>query len=146
MNKNLDFNPFIPERFPDGTVKVLSVDNFPVSNNGVYNDQGWPMSDIGILDRFSREHRSKEELELVASRLEEIRAAQPDNSGKSDAQILREIRPSWVQTAAEELDYERYVLQYIDSANSTLENPSEDVNSTHDGTGVDNSSGDSSES
>lgn len=111
MNKNTNFVRQLPVSFSDGSVKVLPVDTFPVSAQGVYNDQGWPMSDVGILDRFSREHRDKSEIELIAARLEEIRAAEPDNSGKTDAQILREIRPAWVQTASEYADYQRMVLE-----------------------------------
>lgn len=112
-NKNLKVVPFKLPRYKDGSPMSLPVDGFPVSSKSLYNEQGWPMSDIGLLDRFAAEHRSSEELESIVARLQEIRASEPDNHGKTDAQIIKEIRPYWVQTASEMAQYENSLATYL---------------------------------
>lgn len=101
------------KKLSDGSVMSLPVDQFPVSDVSLYKRNGFPASDIILLDRFSREHHSKEEIELIASRLEEIKE-QPRNK-MSDAELLRVLKPSWAQTSSEMAQYEESVYQYLAS-------------------------------
>lgn len=64
-----------------------------------------PANDITLLSRAT----SQREFDLVLSRLNEIRLNQPDNSKKSDKQIVSEIMPSWVQSPSE---IERFMDYY----------------------------------
>lgn len=64
-----------------------------------------PANDITLLSRAT----SQREFDMVLSRLNEIRLNQPDNSKKSDKQIVSEIMPSWVQSPSE---IERFMDYY----------------------------------
>lgn len=124
-NRNLVVQRFEFDRFSDGTVKSLPVDDFPVSDRSLYNDSGWPMSDISILDRFSREHRDRGEIERIARRLEEL-SGDDVNKGKTDEQLIRELRPHWVQTASEYAEYEMRLMSYIQQSTNTVEDAASD--------------------
>lgn len=64
-----------------------------------------PANDITLLSRAT----SQREFDMVLSRLQEVRINQPDNSKKSDKQIVSEIMPSWVQSPSE---IERFMDYY----------------------------------
>lgn len=116
------------KKLSDGSVMSLPVDQFPVSDVSLYKRNGFPASDIILLDRFSREHHSKEEIELIASRLEEIKE-QPRNK-MSDAELLRVLKPSWAQTSSEMAQYEESVYQYLASkkeSEKAVVQPDQDV-------------------
>lgn len=102
---------FYTPTLPDGIIKSCPVDDFPVKDKSQYKSNGFPRTDMSILDRFSRSHVSREQIEIIASRLEEIKA-QPDN-GMSDEEKLRVLRPSWVQTASEYAVYESMVMDVM---------------------------------
>lgn len=64
-----------------------------------------PANDITLLSRAT----SQREYDMILSRLTEVRVNQPDNSKKSDKQIVSEIMPSWVQSPSE---IERFMDYY----------------------------------
>lgn len=64
-----------------------------------------PANDITLLARAT----SQREYDMILSRLQEVRINQPDNSKKSDKQIVSEIMPSWVQSPSE---IERFMDYY----------------------------------
>lgn len=126
---------------PDGSMETLPVDQFPVSDVSLYKRNGFPASDIILLDRFSREHHSKEEIELIASRLEEIKA-NPSNK-MSDADLLRVLKPSWAQTSSEVAQFEESVYQYLASkkeSDDVASEPSQSVSVESSVSGVSNDS------
>ena len=88
-------------------VNFRPVDQFPAQefNKGA---NGFPANDITLLSRAT----NTKEAEIIIQRLEEVKVDNPDNSGKSDVQILKEIVPSWVNTP--------YLLdQFVQYYNST---------------------------
>ena len=72
------------------------IDQFP-SQEFNKGSNGWPANDITLLARAT----SQKEYEMILARMQEIKIDQPDNSKKSDKQIVSEIMPSWVQSPAE---------------------------------------------
>lgn len=58
---------------------------------------GFPANDITLLSRASSEN----EYNLIISRLQEIQLDNPDNSNKTDKQIILDIMPSWIQSPSE---------------------------------------------
>lgn len=112
LNQNKDIQPWFVAYQADGLRDVLPIDGFPLSDHSLLKADGWPMSDIGILDRYSRDQNiDQEEIARVAARLEVIKAQPRQN--KSDDELLRELRPAWVQTAAEFADYDEAVMLAI---------------------------------
>lgn len=116
-NVNLLVPAVIYSTMADGQLASLPIDDFPVKDKSLYTPAGFPRSAIGLLDRLSRDNASEEEIKFVASRLQEIKSS-PRND-LSDEQILRCIRPSWVQTATEYRDYFVSVQEYLESINKT---------------------------
>lgn len=110
-NVNLKRVDFYVPRFADGVIQKLPVDDFPVKDTSNYKINGFPRSDMSILDRFSRSNVSREQIEMIATRLQELQA-QPDD-GLSDAEKLKVLRPSWVQTASEYAQYEEMVYNVL---------------------------------
>lgn len=110
VNVNLSGTNFLFPVLSDGKPLVNSVDQFPVSDKSLYKRDGWPMSDIGILERYSRDSNiSQAEIDSIARRLEYIKS-EPSNN-KSDEELLRTLRPAWVQTASEFKDYESMLFR-----------------------------------
>lgn len=74
---------------------MLPVDQYPAQdfNKGL---NGLPANDLTLLERA----QSAQEVELILSRLQELRS-QSKNVGKSDAELICEIVPRWVQTPSE---------------------------------------------
>lgn len=74
----------------------IYIDQFPSQdfNRGA---NGLPASDITLLSRAT----SSREYEMILARLKEVQLQQPDNSKKTNKQIISEIMPSWVQTPSE---------------------------------------------
>lgn len=114
---------FLLPTFADGSVQKLPIDDFPVSDSSNYSRAKWPLSDIGILDRFQRSNVSREQVERVASRLEEINVK---DTTLTDDEKLAYLRPAWVQTASERASFDEYLYQVIS------ERKNADVQSTAD--------------
>lgn len=109
ISKNLSYQSLAT--LADGKLKVNSVDQFPSADVSHYKDNGFPSSDIGLLDRFSREHAPKETLDYVASRMAEIKAS-PSNK-MTDDELLATLKPAWCQTAAEIAQYQEQIYTYM---------------------------------
>lgn len=109
ISKNLSYQSLAT--LADGKLKVNSVDQFPSADVSHYKDNGFPSSDIGLLDRFSRDHAPKETLDYVASRMAEIKAS-PSNK-MSDDELLATLKPAWCQTAAEMAQYQEQIYTYM---------------------------------
>lgn len=107
----IKLNNYLVPRLADGSPLVNQVDRFPVSDKSLFKANGFPCSDIGILDRFSREQHSKEEIDFVASRLAEIKA-EPANK-MSDDDLIRTLRPAWCQTASEIAAFDEHVYTIL---------------------------------
>lgn len=110
-NLNLTRADFFVPTLSDNKVISLPVDNFPCQDPSFYKQDGFPRTDIGILDRFSTEHMDKELFDIVASRMQELQS-NPDD-GLSDAQKLRLLKPAYIQTASETAFYEEHVYQIL---------------------------------
>lgn len=110
-NKNLTRGVFVAPLLQDGTVKVLPVDQFPTSNKGIVKDDGFPMSDIGILDRFSQDLLFDDDfVKMVAQRVEPI---SENVSSLTLEQEIKALRPSWVQTPSEYAAYSERVFDAL---------------------------------
>lgn len=128
ISKNLSYQSLAT--LADGKLKVNSVDQFPSADVSHYKDNGFPSSDIGLLDRFSREHAPKETLDYVASRMAEIKAS-PSNK-MTDDELLATLKPAWCQTAAEMAQYQEQIYTYMvdkKSANVSVSSPAVDASS-----------------
>lgn len=117
-NVNLQRVSFYTPCFGDGVVQTLPVDDFPVKDKSNYKINGFPRSDMSILDRFSRSNVSREQIEMIASRLQELQAQKDD--GLSDDEKLKVLRPSWVQTASEYAQYEEMVYSVLSERKEQL--------------------------
>lgn len=117
-NVNLQRVSFYIPCFGDGVVQTLPVDDFPVKDKSNYKVNGFPRSDMSILDRFSRSNVSREQIEMIASRLMELQAQKDD--GLSDDEKLKVLRPSWVQTASEYAQYEEMVYNVLSERREQL--------------------------
>lgn len=103
-NRNTGIRSVYHRFMPDGIVITLPIDTFPVSDRSLFNSSGWPMSSLGLLDRFSRAHVDEDVLRKIASRCEQLSVNDSDKS-LTDDQRLMLLRPSWCQTATEFKDY-----------------------------------------
>lgn len=96
----------------DGSPKVLPVDNFPVSDKSFFNDNGFPSSELTILDRVSRAAVFDDDfVKKIASRLEAL--PEPAKTGLTLEQEIRALRPAWVQTPSEYAAYSERVYQLL---------------------------------
>lgn len=120
---------FVAPTLADGSEMVCQVDRFPVSDKSLFKSNGFPCSDIGILDRFSRERHSKEEIEMIASRLQEIKA-EPANK-MSDDELIRTLRPAWCQTASEVAAFDESMYQYMSDKAASLRANKENVSDSN---------------
>lgn len=74
----------------------LPIDQYPAQEFN-RNKGGWTANDLTLLERS----QTLAETELILSRLQQERANNPDNSGKSDREIILETCPAWCQTPSE---------------------------------------------
>lgn len=112
------------ERYADGTPVVVSVDGFPCSDSSLYNDSGWPMSEITILNRFSTQKNvSRAEVERIATRIERIKA-EPSNK-LSDEELLARLKPAWCQTASEVVQFELTLQDSLVKPDVSADKPAE---------------------
>lgn len=126
MRKNINLQPtfgYIP-KFADGSVIVCQVDQFPVKDKSLFKDNGFPRSDIGIVDRMSTLHMDKDLIEHVSSRMMDLSAESP-YKGMSDDEMLRVLRPAFVQTATEYKEYTEQVYQFIREKSESLKKTDE---------------------
>lgn len=89
--------PFVAPKDSDGNDPYeIYIDQFPSQdfNRGA---NGFPANDLTLLSRAT----SSREYEMILARLKEVQLQQPDNSKKTNKQIISEIMPSWVQTPSE---------------------------------------------
>lgn len=109
--KNRDLRLLTAPVDSDGrVVRPLNVDQYP-SQEFNCNRAGWTSNDLSLLERAS----TLAESERILARLQSIRANNPSNAGKSDADLIREIKPAWVQTPSEIDKFMRYQASYIES-------------------------------
>ena len=88
-------------------VGVSPIDQVP-AQEFTLGVSGLPANDITLLSRAT----NSKDYEMILARLEEIHADNPDNSNKSDEQIVGEIMPNWVSNP--------YLMnQFIDYYNQT---------------------------
>lgn len=109
MRKNVNYGyapAYIP-KFQDGTTLVCQVDQFPVKDSSLFKENGFPRTDIGIVERMSSLNVDRDLLNQIASRMMDTSVQSPYN-GMSDDEMLRVLRPAYVQTATE---YKYYVQQ-----------------------------------
>ena len=79
--------------FPDGVLKSLPVDQFPVHKSNI-NAFGFPSNDIQVLRELSAKGGiNNDRFEFAASRLNAIRAF--DNSKKTIEELWKDWRPAW---------------------------------------------------
>lgn len=89
--------PIEQPRDKNGNVMYrLPIDQYPAQEFN-RNKGGWTANDLTLLERS----QTLAETELILSRLQQERAKNPDNSGKSDRDIILETRPAWCQTPSE---------------------------------------------
>lgn len=126
MRKNVNFIPtfgYIP-KFDDGSVICCQVDQFPVKDKSMFKDNGFPRSDIGIVDRMSTLNMDKDLIEHVSNRMMDLSAESP-YKGMSDDEMLRVLRPAFVQTATEYKEYTEQVYQFIREKSESLKKTDE---------------------
>lgn len=112
-NKNSFRAPCALPLSEDGVLRQIPIDQFPVSDKGLQKDDGFPMSDIGLLDRFSRDANVDPDfVKKVAARCEKIQEQSPSLSIDEE---IRCMRPAWCQTPAEYAVYSESVYQYLRS-------------------------------
>lgn len=110
-NKNSFRAPCALPLSDDGVLRQIPIDQFPVSDKGLQKDDGFPMSDIGLLDRFSRDANVDPDfVKKVAARCEEIQDKSPNMSIEEE---IRCLRPAWCQTPSEYAVYSESVYQYM---------------------------------
>lgn len=132
-NKNSFRAPCVLPLSDDGVLREIPIDQFPVSDKGLQKDDGFPMNDIGLLDRFSRDANIDSDfVKKVAARCEEIQDKSPNMSIEEE---IRCLRPAWCQTPSEYAVYSESVYQYMRSKQNVSK--SDDVSSTDAGSSDD---------
>lgn len=132
MRKNLNnvsTEAYIPI-FADGSVIVCQVDQFPVKDPSLFKENGFPRTDIGIIDRMSTLNMDKDLIDHISSRFTDMSVKSP-YEGMSDDEMLRVLRPAYVQTATEYKHYTEQVYQFMREKSESLRK-SEEVTSTED--------------
>lgn len=128
-NRNFDNVAFRHRVFPDGVRITLPIDTFPVSDSSLFNDSGWPMSAIGVIDRFSKDHVDEDIIKKIAQRCEELSV--PESDHLTDEQKLMLLRPAWCQTPSEYALYQERVYQYRQELSNTSVADVKDINSSN---------------
>lgn len=126
MRKNVNLIPtlgYIP-KFEDGSVISCQVDQFPVKDKSMFKDNGFPRSDIGIVDRMSTLNMDKDLIEHVSNRMMDLSAESP-YKGMTDDEMLRVLRPAFVQTATEYKEYTEQVYQFMREKSESLKKTEE---------------------
>ena len=91
----------------DGSPLVVAIDQYNAQSfNLGFN--GFPANDLTLLERA----QTLAECQLIAQRLQEVKVANPNLEGKSDADIIKMIKPRVVQSPAE---VERYLDYYYNN-------------------------------
>lgn len=132
MRKNVNVvsvESFIPT-FSDGSTIVCQVDQFPVKDPSLFKENGFPRSDVSIIDRMSTLNMDKDLIEHISSRFSDVSVKSP-YEGMSDDEMLRVLRPAYVQTATEYKHYTEQVYQFMKEKSDSLRK-SEEVTSTED--------------
>ena len=73
------------------------------------NAFGWPLTDIAALNGC----KSLQEFEVIAARLREYTATNPDTSKLSVAEIIEQIQPQSFQTPSEVAQFARYYGRHL---------------------------------
>lgn len=128
-NRNFDNVAFRHRVFSDGVRITLPIDTFPVSDSSLFNESGWPMSTIGVIDRFSKDHVDEDIIKKIAQRCEELSV--PESSDLTDEQKLMLLRPAWCQTPSEYALYQERVYQYRQELSKAAVADVKDINSSN---------------
>lgn len=116
-----------PLLLDDGNPWYLPVDQFPVSNKGLYKDDGFPCNEIDILDRYSTSKIVDDDLiKIVAKRLDNMPTSDSADDGLSIEDKIRVLRPAWCQTPSEYAAYSERVISYMESLNKNTDLVSDD--------------------
>lgn len=121
----------IAPKFNDRSVRAVDT----------FESAGYTLNEFGhIRNDFSQLNEAQNTLEFqrALAKMQEIQAAQPDNSNKSFEELVREVRPRWCQTPAEldrfeqylintELDYYNKLQQKKSEAGATLDTDTSEV-------------------
>lgn len=75
------------------------------------NAFGWPLSDIAALNGC----KSLQEFEVIAARLRDYTANNPDTSKMSIAEMIAQIQPQSFQTPSEVAQFARYYGSHLQS-------------------------------
>lgn len=121
MRKNLNLTPtfgYIP-KFADGTVICCQVDQFPVKDLSLFKENGFPRSDIGIIDRMNASDVDPDLVKQISARMMDTSCRSPYD-GMSDEEMLKVLRPAYVQTATEVKFFEESVYQFIKEKSDSL--------------------------
>lgn len=132
MRKNVNLkttSSYIP-LFGDGSVVVCQVDQFPVKDKSLFKENGFPRSDIGIIDRLSTLNMDRDLIEQISARMMDTSVRSP-YEGLSDDEMLRVLRPANVQTATEYKFYSESVY-HIMRENSEILRKTSTTSSTDD--------------
>lgn len=138
MKKNVNVTPlfgYIPH-FEDGSVIVCQVDQFAVKDPSLFKENGFPRTDIGIIDRMSSSDVDPDIISHISQRMVDISSHSPYD-GMTDEEMLRVLRPANVQTATEFKFYSESVYNFMREKTESLRKS--DTTTTT----VDDSSGDS---
>lgn len=98
--------PVYQLRDENGELVKRAIDQF-YAQEFCIGPNGFPESDITLLMRAT----TQKEYEMIAARLQEIKKTNPDNSKKSDKQIISEIWPRGFQTPSEIDSFMEYFNQ-----------------------------------
>lgn len=121
MRKNLNLiatSSFIP-KFEDGSIIACQVDQFPVKDPSLFKENGFPRTDIGIIDRMSTLNMDPDLLNQISSRMMDVSCRSP-YEGMTDDEMLRVLRPACVQTATEYKFYSESVYQLMREKSESL--------------------------
>lgn len=129
MRKNVNYGyapAYIP-KFPDGSTLVCQVDQFPVKDPSLFKENGFPRTDIAIVERMSALNVDRDLMNQIASRMMDTSAESP-YKGMSDDEMLRVLRPAYVQTATEYKYYTEQVYQIMRERSEAIKDtPETDV-------------------
>lgn len=118
---------------PDGKVDRCNVDNYPAENPAYIKRDGFRMNDVSLLDRLSYDlNVDNDMVSIVASRVKEMKLDSRQDLSERD--MIRMLRPSYVQTASEIKRWEEQVYQDFSSTmtQQEVDSLSSEVNNTSD--------------
>ena len=110
------FCPVMPRRYQDN-LNIIScgVDNYPADNPAYRKRDGFRCSDVALLDSLSYDYQVDSDLvKIVSSRVKELQSIPASNL--TEEQMLRCLRPSWVQTASEIKRWDEEVYQFMNTS------------------------------